>query len=56
MENEFSRHLFEKVIKKARLGVPAAKDVAPVAVFLCRPEAYYITGQAISINGGITAA
>lgn len=56
MADEFSKRLFDKVMKKARLGLPAAKDVAPVAVFLCRPEAYYITGQGISINGGITAA
>jgi 2-hydroxycyclohexanecarboxyl-CoA dehydrogenase len=55
MSEEFSRRLFEKAEKKAKLGVVTPADIAPVAVFLARPEAAKITAQAISINGGISA-
>ena len=30
--------------------------VAALAVFVCSPEAGKLTGQAISVNGGISAA
>ena len=38
-------------IPLGRLG--AGKDVAVVAVFLASPEASYITGQVIHVNGGL---
>ena len=38
-------------IPLGRLGV--GKDVAVVAVFLASPEASYITGQVIHVNGGL---
>ena len=56
MAGEFSKKLFEKVTKKARLGLVTPKDIAPLAVFLCSPAASKITGQTISVNGGISAA
>jgi NAD(P)-dependent dehydrogenase (short-subunit alcohol dehydrogenase family) len=56
MSSDFSRKLFEKAEKKARLGVVGPKDIAPLAVFLASPAASKITGQAISVNGGISAA
>jgi 3-oxoacyl-[acyl-carrier protein] reductase len=56
MANEYSRKLFEKAEKRARLGVPYAEHVAPAAVFLASPLASHITGQALSVNGGISAA
>jgi NAD(P)-dependent dehydrogenase (short-subunit alcohol dehydrogenase family) len=56
MSNEFSRRLFEKAEKRARLGVASAENVAPMAVFLASPLASHITGQVVSVNGGISAA
>lgn len=55
MTNEFSKKLFAKASAKARLGVPGPEDIAPMAVFLASPAASKITGQTISINGGISA-
>ena len=56
MSGEASRKIFEKASAKAKLGVPVPEDVAPLAVFLSSPYASKITGQAISVNGGISAA
>lgn len=52
----FSAKLFAKAAQQAHLGVPVADDIAATAVFLCSPAAARLTGQAISINGGISAA
>ena len=38
---------------RAGLGLPTPKDIAPMALFLCSPGADKITGQIISINGGL---
>jgi 2-hydroxycyclohexanecarboxyl-CoA dehydrogenase len=38
------------------LGVVQPEDVAAVALFLASPEAARLTGQVISVNGGISAA
>ena len=56
MAGGFSKKLFEKAEKRARLGVASAENVAPMAVFLASPLASHITGQVISVNGGISAA
>lgn len=40
---------------KAGLGLPTPADIAPVTLFLCGPGAAKITGQIISINGGLNA-
>ncbi len=56
MASEFSRKIFEKAARRARLGVPTPADIAPLAVFLASPLASHLTGQAISVNGGISAA
>lgn len=45
----------EAARKRASLGLPTPKDIAPMAVFLCGPGAEKITGQVISINGGLNA-
>jgi NAD(P)-dependent dehydrogenase (short-subunit alcohol dehydrogenase family) len=41
--------------KKAGLGLPAPADIAPLVLFLCGPGAAKITGQVVSINGGLNA-
>lgn len=56
MAAPFSKKLFEKAETRARLGVAYAENVAPMAVFLASPLASHITGQVVSVNGGISAA
>lgn len=41
-----------KAIPLRRIAEPS--DVAPAVVFLASPEAGYITGQALSVSGGLT--
>ncbi len=55
-QSPFAAKLFEKAGKLAALGVAEADDLADLAVFLASPAARRITGQAISANGGISAA
>lgn len=45
----------EAAFARAGLGLPAPADIAPMALFLCGPGAAKITGQIISINGGLNA-
>jgi 3-oxoacyl-[acyl-carrier protein] reductase len=56
MAGEFSRRIFEKASAKARLGLPTPEHIAPLAVFLASELSSRTTGQAISVNGGISAA
>jgi NAD(P)-dependent dehydrogenase (short-subunit alcohol dehydrogenase family) len=56
LRDGFSKKLFEKASSQAHLGVADADDLAAMAVFLCGPAAARVTGQAISVNGGISAA
>jgi NAD(P)-dependent dehydrogenase (short-subunit alcohol dehydrogenase family) len=52
----FSKNLFEKAAARAHLGVPDARDIAELLVFLAGPGAARMTGQVISVNGGISVA
>jgi NAD(P)-dependent dehydrogenase (short-subunit alcohol dehydrogenase family) len=52
----FSGKLFAKAAQQAHLGVPYADDLGDLVVFLASPAAGRLTGQAISVNGGISAA
>ena len=52
----FSASMFEKAASRAHLGVAEPGDVAAMILFLASPAARRITGQAISINGGISVA
>ena len=45
----------EAARKRAGLGLPSPKDIAPMALFLTGPDSAKITGQIISINGGLNA-
>lgn len=56
MADPFAGKLFEKARQAASLGVCVADDLADTIVFLASPQAARITGQAISVNGGISAA
>lgn len=44
-----------KAARRAGLGLPTAEDIAPLALFLCSDSAAKITGQVISVNGGLNA-
>jgi NAD(P)-dependent dehydrogenase (short-subunit alcohol dehydrogenase family) len=44
-----------KAASRAGLGLPSAEDIAPLALFLCGEGARRITGQVISVNGGLNA-
>lgn len=45
----------EKARRRAGLGLPTPKDIAPLVLFLCGEGARRITGQVISVNGGLNA-
>ena len=55
-EGAFSRRIFSKARERAYLGSVTPEDVAAAAIFLLSPGAARITGQALSVNGGISAA
>ncbi|HVO75621.1 MAG TPA: 3-oxoacyl-[acyl-carrier-protein] reductase [Ignavibacteriaceae bacterium] len=50
--DEKQREALSKNIPLGRLGKP--EDVAKVVAFLCSPDADYITGQVIAVDGGMT--
>jgi 3-oxoacyl-[acyl-carrier protein] reductase len=52
-DREFHREVAESTPMK-RWGRP--EDVAAAAVWLASPEAAFITGQAVSVNGGVVMA
>ena len=56
MTQPFAVKLFDSARQAASLGVAVAADLAELIVFLAGPQAARITGQAISVNGGISAA
>jgi NAD(P)-dependent dehydrogenase (short-subunit alcohol dehydrogenase family) len=56
LRDGFSKRLFEKAAELAHLGVAEPEDLASLIVFLGGPGASRLTGQAISVNGGISAA
>ncbi len=56
MSSEFSAKLFSKAVQAAHLGLVQPEDLAALIVFLAGPESARLTGQTISVNGGISAA
>jgi 2-hydroxycyclohexanecarboxyl-CoA dehydrogenase len=55
MADHFSSKLFEKAVERAHLGIPSAAEVAATVVFLLSLQSSKLTGQVISVNGGISA-
>lgn len=55
MADPFAGRLFGKAKTLAHLGVVVPEDLAAMAVFLASPQAARITGQTISVTGGISA-
>ena len=55
MNQPFGQKLFSKAIEAARLGVVLPEDMADMIVFLSSEKAGKVTGQMISVNGGISA-
>jgi 3-oxoacyl-[acyl-carrier protein] reductase len=51
MIQDFSIEFIKQMIPMGRVGLP--EEVAKVVRFLCSDEASYITGQVISVNGGM---
>ncbi len=56
MNHPFASKIFAKAEKAASLGVVDADELAQLAVFLASPAAAKISGQCISMNGGISFA
>jgi NAD(P)-dependent dehydrogenase (short-subunit alcohol dehydrogenase family) len=55
MADPFAKKLFQKAESRARLGLAEPEDLADLIVYLSGPSAAHMTGQVISINGGISA-
>jgi len=56
MEDPFASKLFKKAEGLALLGVVEPNDVASLVGFLAGDQSSRLTGQTISVNGGISAA
>lgn len=56
MAGGFSRKLFEKAKQQAHLGPTEVDDLAELIAFLVGPGSGRITGQVVSVNGGISVA
>ena len=55
LADEFGAKIFGRIVEKAALGVPLAEDIAATVLWLAGPTAAKVTGQVISVNGGISA-
>ena len=55
MADPFAGKIFSKAERMAKLGVVSKEELAGLVVFLASPAASKITGQAISMTGGISA-
>jgi 3-oxoacyl-[acyl-carrier protein] reductase len=51
MIQDLPNEMLKQIIPMGRVGLP--EEVARVVRFLCSDDASYITGQVISVNGGM---
>ena len=51
MIQSLPNEVLKQIIPMGRVGLP--EEIAKVVRFLCSDEASYITGQVISVNGGM---
>jgi 3-oxoacyl-[acyl-carrier protein] reductase len=51
MIQNIPKEVIKQIIPMGRVGLP--EEIAKVVRFLCSDEASYITGQVISVNGGM---
>lgn len=56
MADPFASKLFGKAEKMALLGVVEPEDLAALAAYLASPAAAKLSGQVVSLNGGISMA
>jgi NAD(P)-dependent dehydrogenase (short-subunit alcohol dehydrogenase family) len=56
MTDPFASKLFSKAERMASLGVVVPDDIAALVAFLAGPGSARLTGQTISVTGGISAA
>jgi Tropinone reductase 1 len=51
------REVHEAIVARTLLGrVAEAPEVASVIAFLCLPASSYVTGQTVSVDGGMSIA
>jgi 3-oxoacyl-[acyl-carrier protein] reductase len=56
-EDGYQRELFTRALDRFAFGAaPSAADVAEAVVFLASPKAAHVTGQTLSVNGGLSFA
>ncbi|WP_190813237.1 SDR family NAD(P)-dependent oxidoreductase [Saccharopolyspora pogona] len=56
MATEFSKKIFDRIAAQAHLGLTEPEDLSNAILFLASPLARRVTGQVISVNGGISIA
>ena len=54
MDQEFSKKIFDKITAQAHLGLTEPVDLANLVLFLASPLSRLITGQVVSVSGGLT--
>lgn len=55
-KSEFSKKIFDKILSQAHLGTTEPEDLSNLILFLASPLTRRITGQVVSVNGGISIA